>query len=94
MKICTIVLKSTLISAVFATVANAQMQPNMQPPDEMQQAQQACEGDVYALCGDAIPDAERITACLRSHWKDVSHQCRAMMASYGRNHSGRRGQQK
>lgn len=96
MKTCTVVLMSTLIAAMSAAVVNAQTRPNRQPSGEansqMQQEQQACQGDVYALCGEAIPDVERITACLRLHWKDVSHECRAVMASYGRNHNGRRNQ--
>ena len=96
MKTGTVVLISTLIAAMSAAVANAQTQRNMQPTGEpnsqMERERQACEGDVYALCNDAIPDVGRITACLRSHWKDVSHQCRAIMVSHGRHHNVRRGQ--
>lgn len=97
MKTCTIVLISTLIAAMPAAVVNAQTQPNPQQSGEvnsqMQQEQQACQGDVYALCGEAIPDVQRITTCLRSRWKDVSRECRAVMASYGRNHKSRGDQQ-
>jgi len=89
----TAILMSALIAAISVAVANVQAQPNTQATgkdySQMEQERQACEGDVYALCGDAIPDVERITACLRLHWKDVSHECRAVMASYGRNHDGR-----
>ena len=96
MKTCAVVLMSTLIAAMSAAVVNAQTHPNPQPSGEansqMQQEQQACQSDVYALCGEAIPDVERITACLRLHWKDVSQECRAVMASYGRNHNSRRDQ--
>jgi hypothetical protein len=97
MKTCTLVLITTLIAAMPAAVVNAQTQPNSQQSGEansqMQQEQQACQGDVYALCGEAIPDVDRITTCLRSRWKDVSQECRAVMASYGRNHKSRRDQQ-
>ena len=55
-----------------------------------QEAQQACEGDVYALCGEAIPDRDRIVTCLRSHWNEVSKECRAIMASYGKRHGASR----
>jgi len=96
MKICTVVLMSTFIAAISATVANAQTQRYTQPTGEadlqMQRERQACEGDVYALCNDAIPDVGRITACLRLHWKEVSHQCRAIMASHSRHHNVRRSQ--
>ena len=96
MKTRTIVLTSTLIAAMSVAVATV-AQPNRQATDEayskMQQERQACESDVYALCGDAIPDVERITACLKLHWKNVSRECRAIMASYGRGHNIRRGRQ-
>ena len=26
--------------------------------------QQACTGDAFRLCGDAIPDVDRVTACM------------------------------
>ena len=55
-----------------------------------QEAQQACEGDVYNLCGDKIPDQDAIVACLRKKWHDVSKECRHVMATYGRHHRGHR----
>jgi hypothetical protein len=44
-------------------------------------AQQACGGDVYALCQQAVPDQKRITACMQRHFKQVSAPCRRFMAS-------------
>ena len=72
-------------------VAQQQQQQQMQNDEQMQVEQQACEGDVYALCGQAIPDQNRIEKCLRSKWSRVSHKCRKVMASYGRRHHGRHG---
>jgi hypothetical protein len=92
MKTCIAMLIAPL-AAVWSTAADAQTRPNAQPNRDMQAEQQACEADVYALCGEFIPDADRITVCLRSHWKDVSHSCRAVMASYGRNHKGQSSRQ-
>jgi len=77
-------------AAVSMTSLAAHAQAGRQAPPDMQAEQQACEGDVYALCGQFIPDTDRITACLRSRWKDVSPSCRTVMANYGRNHNGRR----
>jgi hypothetical protein len=68
----------------------AQQQPQ-QNADQMQVEQQACENDVYALCGEAIPDQNRIEKCLRSKWSTVSKKCRSVMASYGRRHKGHDG---
>lgn len=53
---------------------------------QSQQAQQACEGDVYKLCGDKIPDQDAIVACLRKKWHSVSKECRHVMATYGKHH--------
>jgi hypothetical protein len=90
MKTC--VTAMTAASAVIWLMGTSvQAQSNREAPPEMQAEQQACEADVYALCGEFIPDVDRITACLRSRWKDVSQSCRAVMASYGRkNQNGRR----
>ncbi len=52
-------------------------------------AQQACEGDVYDLCGDKIPDRDAIEACLRKKWSKVSKECRHVMATYGKKHRTR-----
>jgi hypothetical protein len=49
--------------------------------------QQACGNDVFALCGQAIPDQGRIAACLRAKFSRVSPTCRAYMASYGKKRS-------
>ncbi|MGA7972185.1 MAG: hypothetical protein WCA36_05195 [Pseudolabrys sp.] len=52
---------------------------------QSQEDQQACEGDVYDLCGDKIPDQDAIVVCLRKHWSKVSKECRHVMVSYGKN---------
>jgi hypothetical protein len=36
---------------------------------------EACTPDVFRLCGAYIPDAERITACLRSSGPQLSRPC-------------------
>lgn len=87
-------------SAIFAaglpvllcTQASAQpMQQQQQAPGDMQVEQQACQDDVYALCGQAIPDQNRIASCLRQNWSKVSPRCRSVMASYGKRHNGNTG---
>lgn len=52
---------------------------------QSQADQQACEGDVYDLCGDAIPDEDKIVVCLRKHWSKVSKECRHVMSTHGKN---------
>src|SRR6201994_3818484 len=45
------------------------------------QQQLACTGDVLSLCGDQIPDTNRIVACLRQNTPQLSDGCRAIFES-------------
>ena len=40
-----------------------------------EQERQACTPDVFRLCGAYIPDADRITACLRASGPRLSRPC-------------------
>ena len=39
--------------------------------------QQACSGDALRLCGDFVPDVDRITACMVRNKSQLSPGCRA-----------------
>lgn len=74
--------KSTLpviVALMFVSVSSGAIA-------QSQEGQQACEGDVYELCGDAIPDQDKIVACLRKRWSKVSKECRKVMVNYSKNH--------
>ena len=43
--------------------------------------QLACTPDVWRLCGDQIPDVNRIVACLRQNTPQLSGSCRAVFQS-------------
>ena len=43
--------------------------------------QMACTPDVWRLCFDQIPDANRITACLRQNTPQLSGPCRSVFES-------------
>ena len=58
--------------AALGTAASAQ-----QYQGTMEQ-QMACTPDVWRLCGAAIPDVDRIVACLRSNAPQLSAGCRAV----------------
>ena len=83
-------LKRTLPLAAALMLAFLSSQAIAQSQDD----QQACEGDVYDLCGDKIPDQDEIVACLRKQWSKVSKQCRHVMASYGKDKGGTQKKQK
>ena len=41
----------------------------------------ACTPDVFRLCGAAIPDENRIVACLQANTPQLSAPCRAVFKS-------------
>jgi len=43
--------------------------------------QMACTPDVFRLCGEKIPDVNRIVACLRQNTPQLSGACRAVFDS-------------
>jgi len=43
--------------------------------------QMACTPDVWRLCSDQIPDADRIVTCLRQNTELLSGSCRAVFES-------------
>jgi len=40
------------------------------------EAEQACTGDAFRLCGAEIPDVARVTACMARQQSQLSAQCR------------------
>jgi hypothetical protein len=45
------------------------------------QQQLACTPDVFRLCGEHIPDANRILTCLQQNTPQLSDSCRAVFES-------------
>jgi hypothetical protein len=43
--------------------------------------QQACTGDAFRLCGDAIPDVDRVTVCMIRKKHELSPGCRVYFRS-------------
>ena len=51
---------------------------------ETQEEQQACMNDAFSVCGDFIPDRERVGACLARNINKISAPCRTVMLRYQR----------
>jgi hypothetical protein len=49
---------------------------------ETQEEQQACTNDAFQFCQDAIPDRDRVFACLAQKRHVISPPCQAVMAQY------------
>jgi hypothetical protein len=56
---------------------------------QSQDVQQACTPDAMRLCGQFIPDRDKVTACMKAHHREWSEACR-LAASGGRRVEGRR----
>ncbi len=65
------------LTATLAGVSSAAAQEHR---GTMQQ-QMACTPDVFRLCGAAIPDENRIVACLQANTPQLSAPCRAVFES-------------
>ena len=50
-----------------------------------QEEQMACQDDAFRLCGHAIPEEQRVKACLIANMRRLSPRCRRMF------NRGRRG---
>src|ERR1700727_2387240 len=58
--------------AAFVFFLSAETSATAQGTD---QQRQACTPDAFRLCGAYIPDADRITACLRASGPQLSRPC-------------------
>jgi hypothetical protein len=45
--------------------------------------EQACRDDAFRLCNNYIPDRDKVGACLRSHVRALSRDCRTVMGAGG-----------
>ena len=66
--------------AVFAALFLALMP--VAATAETQEERQACQDDAFNVCGDAIPDRERVAACLARNINRISVACRTVMQRY------------
>jgi hypothetical protein len=51
---------------------------------ETQDEQNACMGDAFSVCGHAIPDRDRVAACLAQNINRISVACRVVMRRYSK----------
>jgi hypothetical protein len=51
----------------------------------------ACEGDAMRLCGEFVPDVQRITACMNQTRRYLSAPCRAVFTTGGAKKAKRAG---
>ena len=64
--------------AAMALLAPARASADISTDTVRQRAEQACYDDANKLCADAIPDEEKIKACMKIHRVQLSPKCRAV----------------
>ena len=67
----------TALTLLLPTLASAEITTDT----VRQRAEQACYDDVNRLCGDAIPDEDKIKACMKVHRAQLNPKCRAIFDS-------------
>ena len=67
--------KLVALGFVLAGIAFAAPAPGQSYSDE---ERQACESDAFRLCNHAIPDQERVKACLITNMSKLTPACRRM----------------
>jgi hypothetical protein len=64
----------------FALLALAPVAASAETQDE----QNACMNDAFSVCGHAIPDRDRVGACLAQNIHRISAGCRTVMQRYAK----------
>ena len=69
------------VALAFAFLALA---PAAASAAESQDEQSACMSDAFSVCGHAIPDRNRVAACLAQNLNRLSAPCRTVMLRYSK----------
>jgi hypothetical protein len=68
------------VALAFAVFALASAAASAESQDE----QNACMNDAFSVCGHAIPDRDRVAACLAQNISRISAPCRTVMLRYSK----------
>ncbi len=67
----------TVVALLGATTSVALARTGGPSLRDRQQA--ACYNDAQRLCGEFVPDVDKITVCMQAKKDQVSHKCHKMM---------------
>jgi hypothetical protein len=80
--VLTLALLSTAVATTTATAQDSQRSRYQQNQQQEQQNQDACMGDAMTICGQFVPDREKVAACLLSNKHRLSAACRSMLSHW------------
>jgi hypothetical protein len=72
------------MTAAFGLACAVSFTPAPAAAQGTQEQRQACQGDAMRLCGEFVPDVERITACMVKKRIRLSPGCRVVFSSSSR----------
>jgi hypothetical protein len=78
----TLALLSTAVATTGAMAQDWQNQRHQRDPQQDQQNQDACMNDAMTICGQFVPDREKVAACLLSNKHRISVACRTMLSHW------------
>ena len=78
MRVYNVVLSLAMSTACGIAIQNPALSEEYRGTMEQQLA---CTPDVFRLCGEHIPDSNRIVACLRQNTPQLSGPCRSVFES-------------
>ncbi len=67
-----------IVCAAFTLSLSSAALAAMTEPSLQDKQQAACAPDVQRLCGSAIPDVDKVTACMATKKAQVSPECAKM----------------
>jgi hypothetical protein len=80
--VLTLALLSTAVATSSAMAQDWQNQRYQRNQQQEQQNQDACMNDAMTICGQFVPDREKVAACLLSNKNRLSAACRTMLSHW------------
>jgi hypothetical protein len=80
--VLTLALLSTAVATTTAMAQDWQNQHYQRNQQQEQQNQDACMNDAMTICGQFVPDREKVAACLLSNKHRISVGCRTMLSHW------------
>jgi hypothetical protein len=82
MKFCLGVLVTLFFLVPAPAAVMAQVQQDQKQGQDQYQDQDACMGDAQTICGQFIPDRERVAQCLMANRNRVKPRCREALKHF------------
>jgi hypothetical protein len=80
--VLTLALLSTAVATTAAVAQDSQSPRYQRNQQYEQQNQDACMNDAMTICGQFVPDREKVAACLLSNKRRISPACRIALSHW------------